>query len=34
MARGMMSRPPTGGGLKELSARQQRRKQDLERQGR
>ena len=34
MARGMMSRPPTGGGLKELSARQQRRKQYLERQGR
>jgi hypothetical protein len=34
MAEGMMSRPPTGGGLKELSARQQRRKQYLERRGR
>jgi hypothetical protein len=34
MAKGMMSRPPTGGGLKERSARQELRKQYLERRGR
>ena len=34
MAEGMFKKPPTGGGLKELSARQQRRKEYLERRGR
>ena len=34
MAEGMFKKPPTGGGLKELSARQQRRKAYLERRGR
>jgi hypothetical protein len=34
MAEGMFNKPPTGGGLKELSARQQRRKEYLERRGR
>jgi len=34
MARGMMRRPPTGGGLTELTPRQQRRQQYLERRGR
>jgi hypothetical protein len=34
MAEGMFKKPPTGGGLKELTARQQRRKQYLERRGR
>jgi len=34
MADGMFSRPPTGGGVRELTPRQQRRQQYLERRGR
>lgn len=34
MADGMMSRPPTGGGLRELTPRQQRRQQYLQARGR